>query len=71
MIAVLDACVIYPSALRDILMWLAVVGVYEPRWTDDIHAEWMRNVLKDNPEMDLSDWSEHADSWTRSTLAAL
>ena len=51
MIAVLDACVIYPPALRDALMWLAVVKAYEPRWTEDIHAEWMRNVLADRPDV--------------------
>jgi hypothetical protein len=39
LIAVLDACVLYPPALRDVLMWLATVGAYEPRWTEEIHAE--------------------------------
>ncbi len=53
MIAVLDACVLYPPALRDVLMWLAVVASYEPRWTEDIHAEWMRNVLEDRPDVTL------------------
>lgn len=51
MIAVLDACVIYPPALRDVFMWLAAVAVYEPRWTEEIHAEWIRNVLKDRPDV--------------------
>lgn len=53
MIAVLDACVIYPPTLRDVLMWLAVVNAYEPRWTEEIHAEWMRNVLADRPDVTL------------------
>ena len=51
MIALLDANVLYPPGLRDLLMWLAVVLAYEPRWTEEIHAEWMRNVLKDRPEV--------------------
>ncbi len=51
MIAVLDACVIYPPSLRDVLMWLAVVKVYEPCWTEAIHDEWMRSVLADRPEV--------------------
>ena len=50
-VAVLDACVLYPPALRDLFMWLAAAVVYQPRWTDAIHAEWMCNVLKDNPEL--------------------
>ena len=51
MIALLDACVIYPPSLRDVLMWLAVVMAYEPRWTEEIHAEWKRNVLADCPDV--------------------
>lgn len=51
MIALLDSNVLYPPGLRDLLMWLAVVLAYEPRWTEDIHAEWMRNVLNDRPEV--------------------
>lgn len=47
-VAVLDACVLYPPSLRDLLMWLATVLVYEPRLTEEIHEEWIRNVLSDN-----------------------
>lgn len=50
-VVVLDACILYPPALRDLFMWLAAAIVYQPRWTEDIHAEWIRNVLKDNPEI--------------------
>ena len=31
-------------------MRLAPSGVYEPRWTEEIHAEWTRNVLADYPD---------------------
>lgn len=48
-IALLDACVLYPPSLRDLLMRVAVAGVYEPRWTDEIHDEWTRNVLSNSP----------------------
>jgi len=50
-LAVLDACVLYLPSMRDLLMRLAVAGAYEPRWTEEIHAEWIRNVLADNPEV--------------------
>jgi len=46
-LAVLDACVLYPPSLRDLLMHLANAGAYAPRWTEEIHAEWIRNVLAD------------------------
>ena len=52
--AVLDACILYPAALRDLLMWLASFGVFEPRWTEEIHAEWMRNVLADRPQLTVA-----------------
>jgi len=53
-VAVLDACVLYPPSLRDLLMRLAVVGAYAPRWTEQIHAEWIRAVLNDNPGLALA-----------------
>ncbi len=50
-VAVLDACVLYPPSLRDLLMWLATTGAYSPRWSETIQSEWVRNVLEDNPEI--------------------
>ena len=50
-IAVLDACVLYPPSLRDLLMWLASRRVYALRFTEEIHTEWTRSVLTDNPEV--------------------
>ena len=49
--AVLDACVLYPAPLRDLLMYLAVGDVYRPRWTDAIHEEWIRNLLESRPDL--------------------
>lgn len=37
--AVLDACVLYPASLRDLLLTLSVDGVNGARWTDDIRTE--------------------------------
>jgi predicted nucleic acid-binding protein len=48
---VLDACVLYPAPLRSFLMYLALTGLYRPRWTAEIHEEWMRSVLKNFPDM--------------------
>lgn len=47
--ALLDACVLYPAPVRDLLIETANTSVYRARWSDDIHEEWMRNVLADNP----------------------
>lgn len=49
--AVLDACVLYPAPVRDLLLQLARDGAYRARWTDDIQNEWMRNVLGNRPDL--------------------
>jgi predicted nucleic acid-binding protein len=51
LIAVLDASVLYPAPLRDFLMHLAVQEAFYARWTNQIHDEWTRNVLKNRPEL--------------------
>lgn len=48
---VYDACVLYPAPLRDLLVRLAVTGLFRARWTNDIHEEWTRNVLKDRDDL--------------------
>jgi hypothetical protein len=49
--ALYDACVLYPAPLRDLMMWLALTDLFRARWTNAIHEEWMRNVLKDRPDL--------------------
>lgn len=46
-----DACVLYPAPLRDLLMRLALTGVYRARWSEQIHDEWTRNVLKNRSDL--------------------
>jgi hypothetical protein len=46
-----DACVMYPAPLRSYLMYLANAGLFRARWTEQIHDEWMRNVLLNNPRI--------------------
>lgn len=46
-----DACVLYPAPLRDLLMYLAMTDLYRARWSGMIHDEWMRNVLKNRPDL--------------------
>jgi hypothetical protein len=48
-IAVLDANILYPAPLRDFLLRLAEAELFTPRWSDDIHGEWTRNLLKNRP----------------------
>jgi predicted nucleic acid-binding protein len=41
--AVLDACVLFKSGVRDFLLWVAEAGAFSPVWSDEIHNEWTRN----------------------------
>ncbi len=49
--ALYDACVLYPAPLRDLLMRLALTGLFQARWSEEIHDEWMRNLLADRPDI--------------------
>jgi hypothetical protein len=43
--ALLDACVLYPAALRDTLLRSASRGIYRCRWSDRILEEARRNLI--------------------------
>jgi predicted nucleic acid-binding protein len=45
-VALLDANVLYPAYLRDLLLRLAQAGVYQPRWSAEITGEVARNLKR-------------------------
>ena len=49
---ILDACVLYPAPLRDLLMNLALTDMFNAKWTDKIHEEWIENLLIKRPDLD-------------------
>lgn len=51
--ALLDACVLYPTVLREILIGAARAGLYTPLWSDRILEEWARAVVKLGPGAEL------------------
>ncbi|GAB3719440.1 PIN domain-containing protein [Spirosoma flavus] len=53
-VALLDACVLYPAPTRDLLLNLADFELYIPKWTDQIHEEWTRNLLLNRPELNAN-----------------
>lgn len=44
--AFLDACVLYPTILREILMGCAGAGLYRPLWSPRVLEEWARAARK-------------------------
>ncbi len=47
--AVLDACVLFPTVLREILAGVAAKGLYEPVWSERILREWVLATAKLGP----------------------
>ena len=49
--AIIDACVLYSASVRDLVVRLAQAGLLQARWSDEIHEEWLRNLLNNNPRV--------------------
>jgi predicted nucleic acid-binding protein len=49
--AFLDASVLYPASLRNLLMRLTLNGLFQARWSAQVHEEWIRALLRDRPEL--------------------
>lgn len=47
--ALLDACVLYPTLTRGLLLDAAAAGVFVPLWSDRIAGEWTRAAAKETP----------------------
>ena len=52
--AILDACVLYPAPIRDILLNLADQGLFIPKWSKIIEEEWIRNLLLNRQDLQRS-----------------
>src|ERR1700685_3451310 len=48
----LDANVLYPAPMRDILLQLAVTDLFRAKWTAEIHREWMDGLLRKGAHRD-------------------
>ena len=69
--ALLDANVLYPAPMRDLMMWLAVDDVIRARWTEDIHREWIEALLRKEPNRSRDALERTRDLMDRSTRDAL
>ena len=53
-IALLDANVLYPAPLRDLFVQLAFDGLFQGKWTEKIHNEWIGALMRREPDRDRS-----------------
>ena len=49
----LDACVLFPTVTREMLLGVAQAGVFEPQWSPRVLEEWARATLKIGPEAEV------------------
>lgn len=71
LIALYDACVLYPAPLRDLLMHLALTDLFRAKWTNEIHEEWIRNVLANRPDLKRSQLERTRDLMNAYALDSL
>ncbi len=50
-IALFDANVLYPAPIRDLLLQLTLSDLFRAHWTNDIHNEWIENLLINNTSL--------------------
>ncbi|WP_108815982.1 RSP_2648 family PIN domain-containing protein [Loktanella sp. Alg231-35] len=58
----LDACVLYPTVMREVLLGCAQQGLFEARWSERILEEWARAAGKLGPAQEV---------WARGEIATL
>jgi hypothetical protein len=51
LVVLYDACVLYPAPLRDLLVQLATTRLFQARWTNQIHDEWIRNLAANRSDI--------------------
>jgi predicted nucleic acid-binding protein len=64
-VVVLDACVLYPAQLRDCLLSLAAADLFQPKWSDAIHEEWITNLLSNRSDLRRKDLEMTRDAMNK------
>ncbi|WP_240616864.1 PIN domain-containing protein [Sphingorhabdus sp. YGSMI21] len=64
----MDACVLYPAPLRDVLIELSATDLYRAKWTAKIHNEWISNLLENRPDLTLQQLERTRDLMNAAVL---
>jgi predicted nucleic acid-binding protein len=67
-LVVLDACVLYPASLRDLLLTLSGFDAFDVAWSEEILEEVRRNVVADHPDIDPDRFTSHTLGAMRSAF---
>lgn len=49
--ATYDACILHPAGIRDLLVRLAMTGLFRAVWSDQILDEMVRSILRTRPDL--------------------
>lgn len=49
--AFIDANVFYGARLRSLVLFVAQTKIFRARWSEQVHDEWVRNLIKKRPEL--------------------
>ncbi|MBP1807594.1 RSP_2648 family PIN domain-containing protein [Rubellimicrobium aerolatum] len=69
----LDACVLYPTVMREILLGAAAEGLFQPLWSERLLEEWARAAARLGPEGEAVARGEIAAlraAWPRAMVTA-
>lgn len=67
----IDACVLYPTVMREMVLGCAAAGLFAPRWSDRILGEWHRAARRLDPAQDAVAAAEIAAVTARFPVALL
>lgn len=45
----IDACVLYPTVMREVVLGVAEAGMFEPLWSERLLEEWRRAAQRNGP----------------------
>jgi predicted nucleic acid-binding protein len=66
-----DANVLYPAELRNLLMHLALTGLFRAKWSADVHEEWITALLAKRPDLTREKLARTRELMNRHAVDAL
>lgn len=71
LVAFYDANVLYPSTLRNLLMHMALRGLFRAKWSAQVHEEWITTLLRNRPDLTRAQLEHTRDLMDKHAVDAL